>query len=83
MLELSGLGAHPLYASFQVLTPLESLRMEDEPMLSRLMETLAAAIADRDAARALLRREIESQAFGAEVLRCLKTSEIPTVRSVR
>jgi len=66
-----------------VLTPLERYPMEDEPVLSRLMETLADAIADPDAARALLRREIESQAFSAEVLRCLETSETVPDRARR
>ena len=82
VLELSGLGSHPLYTSFQVLTPLERFEMEHEPVLSRLMETLAGAIADPDAARTLLRREIDSQAFSAEVLRCLETPE-SVARSAR
>jgi predicted dehydrogenase len=73
ILELSGLDGHPLYTSFQVLTQRERFQMEHEPVLARLMETLAGAIADPDAARALLRREIESQMFSAEVLRCLDT----------
>jgi hypothetical protein len=75
VLELSGLDRHPLYSSFQVLTPRERFQMEHEPVLVRLMETLADAIADPDAARTLLRREIHSQAFSAEVLRCLETPE--------
>jgi len=73
VLEVSGVDAHPLYSAFQVLTPRERFQMEDEPVLVRMMETLAAAIADHDAARMLLRREIDSQAFSAEVLRCLET----------
>jgi len=83
VMELSGLGPHPRYSTFRVLTPLECYPMEDEPVLSRLMETLADAIADPDAARALLRREIESQAFSAEVLRCLETSETVPDRARR
>jgi len=83
VMELSGLGPHPRYSTFRVLTPLERYPMEDEPVLSRLMETLADAIADPDAARALLRREIESQAFSAEVLRCLETSETVPDRARR
>src|SRR6185503_4409517 len=75
ILELSGLDGHPLYTSFQVLTQRERFQMEHEPVLPRLMETLAGAIADPDAARALLRREIESQTFSAEVLQCLETPE--------
>ena len=75
VLEVSGLDGHPLYSSFQVLTPRERFPMEHEPVLVRLMDTLAAAIADPDAARALLRREMDSQAFSAEVLRCLETPE--------
>ena len=66
VLELSGLDGHPLYSSFQVLTPRERFQMEREPVLVRLLETLADAIADPDAARTLLRREIDSQAFSAE-----------------
>ena len=73
ILELSGLDGHPLYTSFQVLTQRERFQMEHEPVLPRLMETLAGAIVDPDAARVLLRREIESQTFSAEVLRCLET----------
>jgi predicted dehydrogenase len=83
VLEVSGLGPHPLYTSFQVLKPLERFQMEDEPMLSRLMDTLAGAVADPEAARPLLRREIESQAFSAAVLLCLETSELGPVRSAR
>ncbi len=79
VLEVSGLGPHPRYASFQVLTPLERFPMEDEPVLPRLMETLADAIARPATARALLRREVESQAFSAEVLRCLETPETASV----
>jgi Oxidoreductase family, NAD-binding Rossmann fold len=75
VLEVSGLDGHPLYSSFQVLTPRECFPMEHEPVLVRLMDTLAGAIADPDAARALLRREMDSQAFSAEVLRCLETPE--------
>ena len=77
VLELSGLDGHPLYTSFQVLTERERFQMEHEPVLLRLMETLAGAIADPDIARTLLRREIESQAFTAEVLRCLETPGSP------
>lgn len=83
VLELSVLDAHPLYDSFQVLTPLERFQMEDEPVLSRLMEALAGAIADPEAARTLLRREIESQTFSARVLRCLEKPEIVPVGSAR
>ena len=75
VLELSGLDGHPLYSSFQVLTPRQRFQMEREPVLVRLLETLADAIADPDAARTLLRREIDSQAFSAAVLRCLETRQ--------
>jgi predicted dehydrogenase len=74
MLQLTTLGAHPLYPSFQVLRPLERFQMEDEPVLSRLMDALAGAVADPDAARTQLRREIESQALSGPVLRCLEAA---------
>jgi GFO/IDH/MocA oxidoreductase family protein len=82
VLELSGLDGHPLYSSFQVLTPRQRFQMEREPVLVRLLETLADAIADPDAARTLLRREIDSQAFSAAVLRCLETRQT-VARSAR
>lgn len=73
MLEINELRPHPLYPSFQVLTPINSFQMEGEPLLVRLMETLADMIADPDVARAQAKREMDSQAFSGQVLRWLET----------
>ena len=73
MLNIYELRPHPLYPSFQVLTPLKSYKMEEEPLLVRLMETLADMIADPDVARAQAKREIDNQTFSGKVLRWLHT----------
>jgi predicted dehydrogenase len=67
---------HPLYPSFHVLTPVKSFQMEAEPLLVRMMETLAAMIADPDTARAQAKREMDSQAFSDQVLRWLETASV-------
>jgi hypothetical protein len=71
VLDVQVLAPHPTYPSYEVLTTLERHRMEDEPLLPRLMQALADAIATPHRARALLRREMESHALGAGVLACL------------
>ena len=73
MLNIYELKPHPLYPSFEVLTSLNSYQMEEEPLLSRLMETLEDMIADPDVARAQTQREMDSQAFSGQVLQWLET----------
>jgi len=72
MLDINELRPHPLYPSFQVLTPLKSFQMEAEPLLVRMMETLADMIADPDVAKAQAKREMDSQEFSWQVLRWLE-----------
>jgi predicted dehydrogenase len=74
MLEVSELGPHPLYPSFQVLTPLKSFHMEAEPLLVRLMEKLAGMIEDPVMARTQAMREMDSQVFSSQVLRCIQNA---------
>lgn len=71
-LDINELRPHLLYPSFQVLTPLKSFQMEAEPLLIRMMETLADMIADPDVAKAQAKREMDSQEFSGQVLRWLE-----------
>ncbi|MGB8951792.1 MAG: Gfo/Idh/MocA family oxidoreductase [Candidatus Aminicenantales bacterium] len=68
-LELSRLQPHPVYSSYQVLTTLWRSEMDDEPLLCRAGEALAAALANPAQAEAASRRELECQIFMAETLR--------------
>jgi len=72
MLDINELRPHPLYPSFQVLTPLKSFQMEAEPLLVRMLETLADMIANPDVAKAQAKREMDSQEFSGQVLRWLE-----------
>jgi predicted dehydrogenase len=71
ILEVSGVGPHADYPGFSVLTPRGRHAMENEPLLSRMLDCLAAAISDADAARTLLRAEQAGQRFTGAVLRAL------------
>jgi len=68
-LELSSLQSHPVYSSYQVLTTLWRSEMENEPLLGRALEALAAAMANPAQAEAASRRELECQIFMTETLR--------------
>jgi predicted dehydrogenase len=72
MLDVNEIGPHPLYPSFQVLTPLRNFHMEAEPLLVRLMQTLAGMIVNSAMARAQATREMDSQVFSSQVLRCFE-----------
>lgn len=74
VLEVSGVAPHRDYPAFSVLTPLERHDMENEPLLSRMLETLAEAIGDLDATRRLLRREQDSHRFTGAILRALEAA---------
>jgi predicted dehydrogenase len=73
-LEVSGIGPHPDYPDFSVLTPRARWDMEHEPLLERMLATLAEAIDDPDARRRLARRERGSHRFTAAVLRALEAA---------
>lgn len=73
-LEVSGVGPHPDYPSFSVLTPRARWDLENEPLLERMFETLAEAIDDPDARRRLARREQGSHRFTATILRALEAA---------
>jgi predicted dehydrogenase len=72
MLEVSSVGPHTDYPSFSVLTQHARYDMENEPLLARMLETLAEAIADPDAGRRLLRREQASHRFVGAALAALE-----------
>lgn len=75
VLELSVPMAHAVYSSHQVLTPLRRFQMENEPLLPRLMETLAEMIANSRVSRAMVQREIDSQIFIGRVLSCFEAPQ--------
>jgi hypothetical protein len=70
-LEISLLAPHPLYTSFKVLTPLHSFDMENEPLLVRAFEHLAAVAMSAARGAAQLVRETGSQEFSGRVLALL------------
>ena len=74
VLEISGVAPHADYPGFSVLTPLGRHDMENEPLLVRMLETLAAAIGDPDAGRRLRQREQASHRFTSAVLRALEAA---------
>lgn len=74
VLEVSAVGPHPDYPGFDVLTPFARHEMEGEPVLVRMLASLARAIEDPEAARQLLRREQASHAFTGAALRALEVA---------
>jgi predicted dehydrogenase len=74
VLEVSSVGPHADYPAFSVLTPLGRHDMENEPLLVRMLETLAAAIGDPEAGRRLRQREQTSHRFTGAVLRALEAA---------
>jgi predicted dehydrogenase len=74
VLEVSSVVPHADYPAFSVLTPLARHDMENEPLLVRMLETLAAAIGDPDAGRRLRQREQASHRLTGAVLRALEAA---------
>ena len=72
VLEVSRAAAHPVYATFSVLTAAERVDMEDEPLLPRLFHQVAGLVADPERAHAWARREIDSHTFAQRVFEALE-----------
>jgi hypothetical protein len=68
VLEVSTPAPHPLYETFSVLTPAMTFDMESEPLLSRLMDAVAATVGDQKKISDQLAREQASQQFSGAVL---------------
>ena len=68
LLELSRPAPHPVYTSYQVLTPVFRAEMEQESLLCRVADELAEALSGPDQVSRVLERELESQRFTASVL---------------
>ncbi len=65
-------AAHPNYPDFPTLRPVATWPMEDEPLLTRAVETLAGLARDPAAAAHQLAREIERERFFGLVFDSLK-----------
>jgi hypothetical protein len=78
VLELSRAAAHPVYTTFSVLTPVERVAMEDEPLPCRLLDEVARLIADPERAQAWARREIDSHTFAQRVFGALEPEGAPS-----
>lgn len=71
-------AAHPNYPDFSTLRPNTTWPMEDEPLLTRAVETLAGLARDPAAAARYLAREIERERFFGLVFGALRP---PTINS--
>ncbi|MGE0444230.1 MAG: Gfo/Idh/MocA family protein [Vicinamibacterales bacterium] len=72
VLEWSAPAPHPDYASYRVLHPRLSAGMEDEPLLTRAVASLAGVLDDPAAAAAALAIERETQRLVAAALACFE-----------
>ena len=72
-------GKHPVYTAVDVLAPQMRFDMENEPLLTGLMNAVVEAVETPEKIGLLLDREIGSQRFSGSVLRLLRSAEIHVV----